>query len=128
MDYRKDVPADVVRGGAGGAFIAIGALSAIEFTAEGEGYAIVIAFVIAGALIGIVLDAVKSGGIAPLVVSAVLFAIGRAFGVEFAEYMASGAVMYMGYVLALPEEDIFTNAVTGAAAAAGFLAAVVVLL
>ncbi len=125
---RKNITAKIVSGAAGGAFIAAGSLSAIGFTGSGAVYGVVIAFVIIGALLGIILDTCGHGVYALFLLSGAMAAAGRFLNLVFLEYMASGAVMYMGCVLALPESDIFTNAVTGAAAAAGFLTAVTIML
>lgn len=125
---RKNIPAKIVNGTAGGAFIAAGSLSAIGFTEGDVLYAVVILLVTAGALLGIILDACGHGGYALFLLCGALIAAGKVLDIGFAEYMASGAVMYTGCVLALPEADTFTNAVTGAAAAAGFLTAVTIML
>ena len=128
MTDKKRIWPAVLMGLSGGAFIALGALSAIAFTEKAEGSAAAIAMVIAGAVLGIAADMKKMGRAALVVIPAVLFAIGRLTGFAAAEYAAAGAVMYSGCVFALPEEDNLTNAVTGAAAMAGFAAAVILMI
>ena len=126
MEESRYVPINVLNGLAGGACISFGSLTAIGFTENTSMYGMVVAFVIIGALLCIVLDTLKCGTTVIALASAALFLIGRA--IAPIGYAASGAVMYMGCVLALPEADTFTNAVTGGAAAVGFLTAVVLMM
>ena len=128
MNDGKKIFTNVIKGIAGGTLIACGALSAIGFIGVASGYILSGAFVAAGALIAISADSLGVNSITACIVSVMLFLAGKYFGINILEYMASGAVMYMGCVLSMPESDVFTNAVTGGAAALGFLAAVAVIL
>ena len=128
MKDSKKISADVLKGIMGGILIAAGSLSAIGFTENAVSCILVVALVIAGAFVGIVLDTIGANSYVVCMLSVILFAAARYFNIGFIEYMASGAVMYMGCVFALPEADVFTNAVTGAAAAAGFLGAVIAII
>jgi len=124
MEFNRKTAADLFKGLVGGVFIAVGALSAIGFTENAGNCISAIIFLIIGALIGIVLDMLKISKFILSSISVIAFATVFFAGLEYAQYAAAGVVMYIGCALALPEKDIITNAVTGASAAVGFIAAV----
>ena len=128
MKDSKIILTDVIKGIVGGALIASGSLSAIGFTGLAASYILVVSLVASGAFAAIVMDSLGVNSIAACAASVIMFLIGRYFDIKFIEYMASGAVMYLGCVLSMPESDVFTNAVTGGSAAFGFLTAVAVML
>ncbi len=128
MKIDKKTAADLFKGAIGGVFIAVGALSAIGFTENAVNCVPAIVLLIIGAFIGIILDMLKVNKFILCIISAIAFASVFYAGLEYAQYAAAGVVMYIGCALALPEKDVFTNAVTGASAAIGFIAAVLVII
>lgn len=128
MEIDKRTAVDLFKGVIGGVFIAVGALSAIGFTENAVNCVPAIILLIIGAFVGIVLDMLKVNKIILSIISVVAFVVVFYIGLEYAQYAAAGVIMYMGCALALPEKDVFTNAVTGASAAVGFIAAVLVII
>lgn len=128
MKDDKKILADIIKGAVGGVFIAYGSLMAIRYADSSAAYAVVIAFVIAGVISGIVSDFMGINYMAVIALSVVLIVLGKICAICHMEYMALGLIMYMGCTLALPDKDVYTDAVTGAAASAGFLTAVLIIL
>ena len=118
----------VIKGAFGGIMIAVGVLSAVGYTENTNDEFLVTALVIVGAVAGIVTEMSGINKYAECAVTVGLFVISICFGTEPLMYFASGAVMYMGCVFALPEEDTAVDAFTGIGAAVGFLSAVTAVL
>ncbi|GFI61636.1 hypothetical protein IMSAG049_00797 [Clostridiales bacterium] len=119
---------DITKGTAGGVLIAIGALSAIGCTEGTNSWALGSIFIALGAFIGILLDLWGINCYKAVALYVLVFCFGKYMAAWPAQCFSSGALMYLGCVFALPELDCFTNALTGASAAAGFIAALLVLL
>lgn len=128
MKINKKTASDLFKGLIGGVFIAVGSLSAIGFTEDAVNCVPAIVLLIIGAFVGIVLDMLKVNKLMVCIVSAAAFASVFFARLEYAQYASAGIVMYIGCALALPEKDVLTNAVTGASAAVGFIAAVLSIL
>ena len=128
MKDRKKTFACVLKGLLGGAFIAAGSFWAIDMADNNAGYAFAATFIIIGAFMGIVTDMLNIRLTVLIPILIVLFVFGRSYDVRPAVYVSLGALMYAGCILALPEDDAYVNAVTGASAAAGFLAAVLLIM
>lgn len=128
MKINKKTAADLFMGLVGGIYIAVGSLSAIGFTEDAVNCVPAIVLLIIGAFVGIVLDAIKINKLLVYVVSIIAFVSVFFARLEYAQYVSAGVVMYVGCALALPEKDVLTNAVTGASAAVGFIAAVLTIL
>ena len=128
MKDGKKIFACIIKGLLGGAFIAAGSFWAVDTADNNAGYAFAAAFIIAGAFMGIIVDMLNIKTVILIPILVMLFVFGKSYDIGSAVYVSLGALMYAGCVLALPEADVYVNAVTGASAAAGFLAAVLLIL
>lgn len=128
MKDGKKTLTDIIKGVVGGTFIAYGSLMAINYADNSTAYAVVIAFVVCGVILGILSDLIGINFLAVLALAVILIVIGKIFRLCYMEYAVLGLIMYMGCTLALPDKDVYTDAVTGIAAIVGFLAAVLIIL
>ena len=128
MRVNKRRLAESAEGLIGGVFIAVGAFSAIGFTENPDKSFAAVAFLIVGAFIGILIDILRINRYIVSILSAVLLAAAYFSKIELLGYIVSGTVLYAGCLLALPEKDMSENALTGAAAAVGFITAVILIL
>lgn len=110
---------DIINGMAGGALIAAGSTSAIGYMERGPSS--VLLFVVIGIMGCIAAEYFLRPRGVMFALSAGIFLAGMLLNIESIRYVASGFVIYAGCALALPERDIFTDAVTAASAAVGFM-------
>lgn len=128
MRVNKRRLTESVEGLIGGVFIAVGAFSAIGFTENPDKSFAAVAFLIVGAFIGILIDILKINRYIVSMLSVVILAAAYFSKIELLEYIVSGTVLYAGCLLALPEKEMSENTLTGAAAAVGFITAVILIL
>lgn len=118
MEKTKSILYDIINGGAGGAFIAAGCVSAIDYMERGPSF--VILFAVMGIIGCIIIEHAVSSRAAVLAAMGA-FLCGMLLKSDVIKYVASGFIIYAGCALALPEKDVFTDAATAAAAAGGFM-------
>lgn len=123
---KKGILYDIINGIAGGAFIAVGSVSAIDYMERGPSS--VLLFVVIGIMGCIAAEYFLRSRGAVCALSAGMFLVGMLLGIPLIRYLASGFVIYTGCALSLPEKDIFTDAVTAASAAVGFMMALTAIL
>ncbi len=126
MKKIKSILYDIINGVLGGAFIAAGSVSAIEYMERGP--STVILFAVIGIIGCIAIEHAVSSRIAVCAVSAGLFLVGAFLNIDIIKYMASGFVIYAGCAMSLPEKGVFSDAVTAASASVGFMTVLAVIL
>lgn len=126
MKKLKPILCDILNGAAGGAFIAAGSMAAIDYMERGPSKALLLA--VLGIVLSIVFEYALKSRAAVCAVSLGLFLLGFFSNSEIIKCLASGFVIYAGCALALPEKNVFTDAVTAASASVGFMAVLIAML